>query len=143
MKKILLETFGDIYRLTLPANADEQTINRFANLAWVCNLQGTETDGQEITSFCVSSEKLNRAVRAFRLANTATWFHATKWNAQARVRGKLLPSGLSFCHVSQRASGREYTPTPATVGNADYQNATDSEFTGWESRLVSGTSEQD
>ncbi len=133
----MLETFGDTYRVSLPYNTTIIERNAFANLSWLCGSE--RVNGED---FFTSRSKLHRAIRAIRVAKTANWFHATKWNSKARVRNQFMQSGFSFCHIDQRGTGRDYTPPIATVGNADYQNATDSEFTGWESRLAKGTSQE-
>ncbi len=128
--KILIETIGNTYRLSLPLKYTVEEGIQFANLAWVCGVQ--DRDGEEITSFCTSREKLRRAVKAYRIANTANWFIFTKWPAKARARGKFLPSGLSFAKVDQ-ISRRGMNLAPYRTGNADNSEATVNVWSGYRS----------
>jgi hypothetical protein len=139
---VMLESFGERVRLSLSpmtikektrrvvlgyAPNDEVAKNMFANLLWILGGNGNEE------SFIVARETLVKAIQAFRVANPTQG---------RRGKGLWKASPFSFSLVSQRNDTREIASNmPHAVGNADYSNATDSEFNGFSSRLAMDNAE--
>lgn len=99
MKKTLvtIENFGNMVRVTLVNGQTTLDNVRFVNLAWTSECHFRE--GEAIESFLTTSEKLAKAIQAFRVLNT-----------DAR-RGKRLwkASPFEFTYINQmRNKGNGY-----------------------------------
>lgn len=118
---VMLESFGARCRLSLSPGQSGIAANMFANLLWILGASG----GEE--TFIASREKLAAAIKAFRASNVMQG---------RRGKGLWKQSPFSFSLVAQRNDIRDITGSGNyDVGNTDCQNATDSEFAGYKSRL--------
>ena len=124
--KIMLESFGERCRLSLSPGQDTIANNMFANLVWILGGFGNEE------SFTIARDTLAKSIKVFRAANLAN----------RRGKGLWKASPFFFSVVVQRNDTRTMDNGIYGMGNADCQNATDSSFNGYESRLKMDNAEQ-
>lgn len=90
--KITLENFGHKVRVNLVKNQGIEATNMFTNLAWLC---GSEPHEDNFESFITLSDKLVKAIQAYRAVNT--------WQPR-RGKGQWKCSPFEFSVIMQTSN---------------------------------------
>jgi hypothetical protein len=69
--KVIIESYGDMFRLTLEPGQNGTSHTMFANLAWTCHLKHRDNvpDNEELECFMAPKNKVINVIKAYREVN--------------------------------------------------------------------------